>query len=205
MRSEGAAEDVVGRTHVCDPVAKGLVDGFLESLLSGFDTADFGPEEPHANDVETLALHVDGAHVNDTLHPESGRDGGGGDTMLPGPGLGNDAFFTETFRENDLAESIIDLVRAGVEEVFALQVDAGTTEHFRPAFRKVKGSFPSAKFGEEAIELFLKDRISLGAVVFLGQRVEGRDEGLGNESTAEGAEMSARVGKGLRRCGCAHQ
>jgi hypothetical protein len=49
-----------------------------------------------------------------------GGDRGRGDTMLTRTGLSNDAAFAHAPREQNLTEGVVDLVRAGVEEVFAL-------------------------------------------------------------------------------------
>ncbi len=126
--SEGAAEDVVGGADVGDPVAHGLVDGVLEGGGACAYAADFGSEEAHAVDVELLAAHVFLAHVDDAFEAEEGADGGGGDAVLAGSGLGDDALLAHALGEEALADGVVDLVGAGVEEVFALEVDFGSAE-----------------------------------------------------------------------------
>jgi len=44
--------------------------------------------------------------------------------VLPGSGLGNDPPLSHALREERLADGAIDLVRAGVREVLALEEDA---------------------------------------------------------------------------------
>jgi hypothetical protein len=44
--------------------------------------------------------------------------------VLTGAGLRDDARLAEALRDQRLAESVVQLVRAGVEQVLALQVDA---------------------------------------------------------------------------------
>ena len=63
------------------------------------------------------------AHVDDALEPEARADGGRRDAVLAGAGLGDDALLAEPPREHRLAERVVQLVRAGVEEVLALQVE----------------------------------------------------------------------------------
>ncbi len=48
----------------------------------------------------------------------------------PGAGFGDDALLAHAPREQRLAERVVDLVRAGVEQVFALEVDLGAAEDF---------------------------------------------------------------------------
>ncbi len=68
--------------------------------------------------------HVLAAHVDDALETEARADGRRRDSVLAGAGLGDDAPLAEPPREHRLAERVVELVRAGVEEVLALQVEA---------------------------------------------------------------------------------
>ena len=139
MRAEDAAEEVVGGADVGDPVAHGLVDGVLQGLRAGADAAHFRAEQAHAVDVQLLAAHVLFAHVDDAFHAEERADGGGGDAVLAGAGLGDDALLAHALREQPLAEAVVDLVRAGVEQVFALEVDLRAAEVLGEALGEVEG------------------------------------------------------------------
>ena len=75
------------------------------------------------NDVERLALHVLGAHVDVALEAEQRARGRRRDAVLPGAGFGDDAALAHAHGEQRLAERVVDLVRAGVRQVFALQED----------------------------------------------------------------------------------
>ena len=121
MRSEDGAEDVVRGADVGDPVANRFVDGILERPASARHGHDFSAEEPHAEDVGLLARHVDFAHVDHAAQSEKSARGGGGDAMLSGAGLSDDAPLPHPLRDQRLAERVVDLVRAGVVEVFALE------------------------------------------------------------------------------------
>ena len=88
-------------------------------------------QQAHAEDVEALAAHVLLAHVDDAFEAEQRADGGGGDAMLARAGLGDDALLAHAARQQRLAEAVVDLVRAGVQQVFALEIDSAR----RPAFR----------------------------------------------------------------------
>ncbi|MDQ1113646.1 hypothetical protein QE418_003094 [Microbacterium testaceum] len=187
----GRAEDVVGRLDRGDPVAVRLVDRVLEGARPGRDGDDLGAEETHACDVESLALGVDLAHVDDALEAEQGRGRRGGDTVLAGAGLGDHTGLAETFGEQRLPQHVVDLVRAGVVEVFALEEDAcaagvlGETrylgEHRRAARIVVQ---QSAQLGVEL-------GIGHGRLVDRGQLVDRRDQRLGHVPAAEVAEERA--------------
>ena len=82
-----------------------------------------GAEEPHPLDVGRLPAHVLGAHVDDALEPEPRAGGRRRDAVLSGARLGDDPPLPEPPREHDLAERVVDLVRAGVVQVLALEVE----------------------------------------------------------------------------------
>ena len=125
MRAGGRADQVVGVSTLVDPVAERLVHGVLQRAVAGGDRLDLGAEQLHAEDVGLLPLDVGRAHVDDAGQAEARGDGGGGDAVLAGAGLGDDARLAHAPGEQDLAEAVVDLVAAGVVELVALEVDLG--------------------------------------------------------------------------------
>ena len=87
-----------------------------------------GAEQLHAEDVGLLPLDVGRAHVDDAGQAEARRDGGRGHAVLAGAGLGDDARLAHALGQQDLAEAVVDLVRAGVVQLLALEVDLGAAE-----------------------------------------------------------------------------
>ena len=124
MRPEHRPEQVVGVADVGDPVAHRLVDRVLQRPAARVDAQHLGAEQPHPEHVQRLALHVLGAHVDVALEAEQRARGRGGDAVLPGAGLGDDPPLAHAHGEQRLAERVVDLVRAGVREVLALEEDA---------------------------------------------------------------------------------
>ena len=74
--------------------------------------------------------------------------------MLPGARLGDDALDAETFREQCLANRVIDLVRTRVREVLALQPDLGT-----PAFTKSRRMRQRGRPADPLAQLTLELRL----------------------------------------------
>ena len=64
--------------------------------------------------------------MGQTLHAETRGRRGAGHTMLAGARFCNDAFGAQPFRQQGLAHRIIDLVRAGMRQILALQPDMRT-------------------------------------------------------------------------------
>lgn len=124
VRARGGAEDVVGGLDRGDPVAVRVVDRVLQGARTGGHRDDLCTEQPHARDVERLALGVDLAHVDRALEFEERRGGGGGDSVLPGTGLGDDAGLAQALRQQRLPQNVVDLVGTRVVEVLALEEDA---------------------------------------------------------------------------------
>ena len=124
MRPDDRAEAVVRGFDRAHPVAEGLVDGVAEGPRAAADRPDLGPQELHAEHVGPLAADVFLAHVDHALQPEAGAGRGGGHAVLAGAGLGDHAPLAHAARQQGLAEGVVDLVGAGVVEVFAFEVDS---------------------------------------------------------------------------------
>jgi hypothetical protein len=120
MRPQRAAEQVV-RLWIADPRAQRLVDRVLERLLAVLDLAHARAEQLHAQHVHALARGVDRAHVHHALEAEQRARGRGRDAVLSRAGLGQHAALAHAFGEQRLTERVVELVRAGVEQVLALE------------------------------------------------------------------------------------
>ena len=124
VRADARADQVVRRLDVRDPVADRLARRLLQRLRPELDRAHLRAEQVHALDVRALAAHVLGAHVDDAVEAEARADGRGCDAVLARAGLRDDALLAEPPGEHRLAERVVQLVRAGVEQVLALEVEA---------------------------------------------------------------------------------
>ena len=124
MRAHRRPDDVMRRAHVRHPVANGFVGGILERARARRDRHHRRTQQLHAAHVGTLARDVDLAHVDRAFHAEECGDGGGRDPVLAGTRLGHEPALVHATREQRLPDAIVDLVRAGVIQVLALQVHA---------------------------------------------------------------------------------
>ena len=86
----------------------------------------------------------------------------------------------------------------GVVEVFALEVNPGTTEIFREAFGEIKRRGTSNEILQERVEFRLKCRVLTRLFILGGQFIEGRHEGLGHKHATKGAKVAVGVGKRFR-------
>ena len=82
------------------------------------------PSSSHPLDVRRLAADVLAAHVDDALEAEARAHRRGRDAVLAGAGLRDDPPLAEPLRDHRLAERVVQLVRAGVQQILALQVHA---------------------------------------------------------------------------------
>src|SRR5262249_38287879 len=105
----------------------------------------------------------------------------------------DDAFLAHALREQDLAEGVVDLVRAGVEQVLALEVNFRPAEFAREPLRKVERRRPPGILLEKPREMLLKIRILARGEVFGSQVVERGHQRLGNEHAAIRAKVAMDV------------
>ena len=96
------------------------------------------------------------------------------------------------FARSDLAERVVDLVRARVEEVLALEVDPRAAERVREAPRLGQRRRPAGVGPQEARRARARnDGVAPRLLVRLRELVERRHERLGHEAPAERAEAPA--------------
>src|SRR5690606_11856053 len=87
-----------------------------------------------------LPLDVGCAHEDGAGEVELGADRRRRHAMLAGTGLGDDAGFAHALGEENLAKAIVDLVRTGVVQLFALEPDLGAAEVLAEALSVIKGA-----------------------------------------------------------------
>ncbi len=122
-RADARADDVVAAADVGHPVADRRRDGLLERSRAGVDGLDARAKQPHPLDVGLLAAHVLGTHVDHAFEVEQRAGRGGGHAVLAGARLGDDPALAHPLGQQRLADRVVDLVRAGVVEVLALEID----------------------------------------------------------------------------------
>ena len=193
MRADDRADDVVGVAHAGGPVAERLVHGFLQRAGAGHDRHDLRTEQLHPRDVGRLPMCVLLAHVHDARESKQRARRGGGDAVLTGSRLRDDPLLAQPFRDQRLAERVVDLVGARVRQVLALQPDLVAELRGQPARMRDRRGTP-----DEVTEQVAELRAEPGIVPELrpcgGELVQGRDQDLGHEPSPVGAEPAAVVG-----------
>ena len=193
MRPRHRADDVERVTHGRDPVAQRLVHGVLERAAPRLDDVDRRAEELHAEDVQALSPHVLRAHEDLAPHAEERGHGRGRDAVLSGAGLGDETRLLQAARQERLTDRVVDLVRAGVEQVLALQEDARAAEPAGEVPCGVERRRPTCVLAEPARELASERGLPAVALPGTLELQERGHQGLGDVASSVLAEMAARV------------
>src|SRR5688572_32858214 len=114
--------------------------------------------------------------------------------MLAGAGLGDDALLAHALGEQDLSHAVVDLVRAGVVELVALQIDLGAAEMLGQARREIERAGPADIVLAVILHLVREFRVGLGGLVGLLHLQDQWHQGFGDEAAAEHAEAPELVG-----------
>ena len=141
------------------------------------------------------------AHEDDAGNVEQRAGRGGGHAMLAGAGLGDDARLAHALGQQHLAQHVVDLVRAGVVQLVALEVDLGAAQLLGQALGEIERAGPAGIVLQQIVEFVLERRIGLGRVVGLLQLEDQRHQRFGDIAAAENAEMAALVGAGAETVG----
>ena len=160
------------------------------------DRAHLGAQGAHAQHIGLLPLDIDDAHIDDAFQAEFGAHGRGRNAMHAGPGFGNHARLAHAPGEQDLPQHVVHLVRAGVVEVLALEIDLGAAQMLAQPFGEVERRWPPDIILEVTVHLLAKERILLCRRIGTLQLQNQRHQRLGHEAAAIEAEMAALVGSG---------
>src|SRR6185437_6457329 len=114
--------------------------------------------------------------------------------MLAGAGFSDDPLFSHPAGEQDLAEHVVDFVRAGVVELLALEIDPGAAELLRQPFGEIERARAPDIMLEQGVELGLELGIGLRLLVSLLELEDQRHQRLGDEAPPVNAEAAALVG-----------
>ena len=155
-------ERVVAVGH---PVAERLVHGVLQRCAALGDGVYLRAQELHALDVRRLPVDVQCAHVDLARHPEERGDCRRGDAMHPRARLGDQTALAHALCEERLSNRVVDLVCAGVVEVFAFQEDRRPAKMIREPPRAGERTFPAHIVAQEFLELASERRVRLRRLV----------------------------------------
>ena len=148
--------------------------------------------------------NVGRAHEHHAFKSELGAHRRGGDAVHAGSGLGDDARLAHALGQHDLAEHVVHLVRAGVVEIFTLEIDFRAHQAGGRLALKMRGQ-PIGKIErrrtadivlEMRVHLALERGIGLGVGVGFLKLKDERHQRLGDKAAAIDAEVPALVGPG---------
>ena len=194
MRPRGRADHIERRRDIGYPIAQRFVHRILQRARARRHRHDLRAEQLHAEHVGLLPLDIGLAHENHAWQAEPRAYCCGGDPVLPRARLGDDAGLAHPPRKKNLADAVVDLVRAGVVELVALEVDFRPAEMFGQPLGEIHRRRPSDIVLQQPVELFPELRVFLGARIFLLEVEHQRHQRLGDETPAELAETSVGVG-----------
>ena len=204
VRTGDGADDVERVVHVRHPVAHRFVQRVLQRRRAAGHWHHGRAEQLHPIDIDLLALDVGGAHVDHAFQPQPGGDGGAGHPVLARAGLGDDPLLAHPAGQQRLADGVVDLVRAGVVQVLALEQDLRATHLAAQALGVVDRAGPADVMLEVLVEGGDEGRIDAGGVVGGGQFLQGPDQGFSDETPAVAAEVATGVRIGVEVGGRRH-
>src|ERR1700683_4757908 len=210
MRTGDRANAVKRILDIGHPVAQRFVHSVFEGFCPRLHRHYLGAEHVHAKHIRLLPLDVDGAHVNDAFETKTRAEGCRRHAVHSSAGLCDNAFLSHALREQNLPEHIVDLVRTGVIELFALEINLGAAARKAggrlPAIcgqplGEIEGRRPPDIVREIAVHLLLKLRVGFGSEVSLLQLQNQRHQRFSDKAAAVKPEMPVIVRPGAKRIG----
>jgi hypothetical protein len=103
-----------------------------------------------------LPFNVDFTHINNAFQTEAGAGRSRCYAMLPRTGFGNNARLAHAAGEQNLAQHIVDLVRASMIQLVTLQVNLGPAYMLGQALGKIKRAGTANIMGMEGRQFRMK-------------------------------------------------
>ncbi len=125
MRAGGGAEHIVRGFIAAGPVAQRFVAGVFQGGGAAVHRDHFRAHQPHAEHVRRLALDVFGAHIDAAFQAEQRAGQRRRDAVLACAGFRDDLGFAHALGQQRLAQHLVGLVCAAVQQVFTLQIKLG--------------------------------------------------------------------------------
>ncbi len=208
VRAGHGADAVVGVLHMRDPMTQGFVHRVLQRRRTRGDGHDLGAEQLHAEHVGRLAGDVGRAHEDRAGQVEQRADRRRRHAVLARAGLGDHAPLAHAAGEQDLAEHGVDLVRAGVVELVALEVDFRAAQTFGETLREPQRARAAHIVLQQPPPLVVEARVAPRRLVGALDIEDEWHQRLGDVAAAEAAELARGVGAGAvgvgRRCDLVH-
>ena len=189
-RRADAIECVVDIRH---PVAQGLVHRILQRACAGRNRHDLGAEQAHAEHVRLLALNIRLAHENDALQAETRADGCRRHPVLASPGFGDDACLAHAHGQQHLTKAVIDLVRAGMVQLVAFEIDFRAAKVLGHALGEIKRRRTADIMRPHVVHLRLEGRVQLRRAIFLFQAQDQRHQRFGDIAPTKFTEATIGI------------
>jgi hypothetical protein len=189
VRAERGAEQVVRVAHGRHPVADRLVDGVFQGACARIHRPHLRAEQFHAQDVRLLPGDVHCAHVDHALQPQQRGRGGRGDPVLPRARLRDHPALADALRQERLPQRVVDLVRAGMRQILAFEVDLRAARVAGQPPGMGQGGRPADVGAQQVVQLGRERRILPARDIRFLQFGQRRHQRLGHELPAEGAEF----------------
>ena len=110
VRSNSRTQNVKG-IQIRHPCSKSSINGVFQGLGSCFNRMNGCPHHFHAEDIETLTLHVFCPHVDITGHTKFSCRSCCSDTVLTCSCFSNHARFAHALSQEDLPQNVIQFMR----------------------------------------------------------------------------------------------
>ena len=153
VRAGHSANDVEGIVNIRNPVAHGFIQCVFQGLAARLHRHHRGAQQFHAVHIGTLTFDILAAHVHHTFQAITCTNRGSRHAVLACTGFGNDARLAHAASQHGLTDGVVDLVCAGVVQVFAFQVNLRATHLPAGTGSVVNGRRPTHKVFEFVLEL----------------------------------------------------
>lgn len=159
MWSCGCPHNVVTFITCTYPILERSCNSVFENPRSMLDCDDLCSEHLHPEHIGALTVVVDFAHINRTSKSHLSSHSSGCETMLTGTSFSDDPLFSHSLGDQGMPETMIDLMRASMQESFVFEKYLSSSELLAEIFRMIKWRGPTSILTIQIAKLLLKNRV----------------------------------------------
>ena len=179
--------------HIGHPIAQRVIHRVFQGAAAAGHGHNLGPQQFHAEHIGRLTLDIMGAHIDHAFQPEFRADSRRGNAVLASTCFRDDAGLAHATRQNDLAQDIVDLMRACMVQLVALHVDFRAAKPLGQTLGMIERRRAAHIMLPQEIHLIPEALVCFGKLVLFFQLKDQRHQGFRHKPPAEIAEAAAFI------------
>ena len=181
------------------PVTQSIVHGIFQRTTTRGHRDNFSTQQAHTEYIWCLTLNIMRAHIDHTLKAKLCTDRRRCNAVLTSARFSDNALFSHAACQNDLAQHVVNFMRASVVQLVTLHVHFGTTKVFGQALSMIQWAWTANIVLPQKIHLCPKTVVRFRLFVFFLKAKDQWHQGFRDETSTEITKPSLLIRSSHKR------